>query len=190
MPQAPEQRPAVERVKPPEAMIRIANPVFNRILRSPLLHGLVDEHLLLLHFRGRRTRRAYTVVAGYRDIDGRPGVLTNSGWRFNFRGGAEVGVTLKGERRRGPAGHQDQPRASTHARGTGRPRPANRSLAAHPRPRRRRGKLTVTVVFPVCPSSRNPVFGGRPLFCAPRFVTFLPPLEHPEHDKAERGECK
>ena len=103
MPKTSEQRPAVERVKPPEAMIRIANPVFNRILRSPLLHGLVDEHLLLLHFRGRRTGRAYTVVAGYRDIDGRPGVLTNSGWRFNFRGGAEVGVTLKGERRRGQA---------------------------------------------------------------------------------------
>ena len=81
---------------------KIANPVFNRILRSPL-HGLVDEHLLLLHFRGRRTGRSYTVVAGHRNVDGRPGVLTNSGWRFNFRGGASVEVTFKGERRRARA---------------------------------------------------------------------------------------
>lgn len=97
-----DQRPAVERVKPPEAMIRIANPIFDRMLRSPL-HGLVDENLLLLHFRGRKTGRSYTVVVGHRNVDGRLGVLTNSGWRINFRGVASVELTLKGERRRGRA---------------------------------------------------------------------------------------
>jgi hypothetical protein len=102
MARAPDQRPAVERVKPPEAMIRIANPIFGWILRSPL-HGLVDEQLMLLHFRGRKTGRAYTVVVGHRDIDGQPSILTNSGWRVNFRGGAPVDVTLKGERRSGQA---------------------------------------------------------------------------------------
>ena len=98
MPRAHDHRPAVERVKPPDALVRIANPVFGWILRSPL-HGLVDEHLLLLHFRGRKTGRAYTVVAGHRNIDGQLGVLTNSGWRANFRGGAPAEVTLAGERR-------------------------------------------------------------------------------------------
>ncbi len=98
MPGSDDKRPAVERVKPPETVIKIANPIFGRILRSPL-HGLVDEHLLLLHFRGRKTGRDYTVVAGHRTVDGRPGVLTNSGWRVNFRGGASVEVTFKGERR-------------------------------------------------------------------------------------------
>ncbi len=102
MPRSNDQKPAVERVKPPEAMIRIANPVFSRILVSPL-HGLVDEHLLLLHFRGQKTRRSYTVVVGHRNVDGRLGVLTNSGWRVNFRGVAPVEVTLKGERRSGRA---------------------------------------------------------------------------------------
>ncbi|HEY6580042.1 MAG TPA: hypothetical protein VIZ60_02830 [Rubrobacter sp.] len=96
------RRPAVERVKPPEAMIRIANPIMGWILGSPL-HALVDEHLLLLHFRGRKTGRAYTVVAGQRIIDGRLGILTNSGWRFNFRGGSPVELTLKGRLRRGHA---------------------------------------------------------------------------------------
>ncbi|MBA2714972.1 MAG: nitroreductase family deazaflavin-dependent oxidoreductase [Rubrobacteraceae bacterium] len=108
MPQAPDQRPAVERVKPPETIIRIANPIFGWILISPL-HGLVDEHLLLLHFRGRKTGRAYTVVAGHRTVDGRLGVLTNSGWRVNFRGGAPVEVTLEGERRRGRADLVENP---------------------------------------------------------------------------------
>ncbi len=108
MPQAKDQRPAVERVKPPEVMIRIANPILVRILRSRL-HGLVDEHLLLLHFRGRKTGRNYTVVAGHRTIDGRPAILTNSGWRFNFRGGAPVEVTLRGERRGGRADLVEEP---------------------------------------------------------------------------------
>lgn len=97
-----DKRPAVERVKPPQTMIKIANPIMSRVLSSPL-HGLVDEHLLLLHFRGRKTGRAYTVVVGQRTIDGRTSVLTNSGWRINFRGGAPVEVTFKGERRRGRA---------------------------------------------------------------------------------------
>jgi len=108
MPPTEDQRPAVERVRPPKAMIKIANPIMRRILGSPL-HGLVDEHLLLLHYRGRRTGRAYTVVAGQRVIGGQLGVLTNSGWRLNFRGGAPVGVTLKGELRRGRADLVENP---------------------------------------------------------------------------------
>jgi hypothetical protein len=60
-------------------------------------------------FRGRKTGRAYTVVAGHRTIDGRLGFLTDSGWRFNFRGGAPVEVTLEGERRRGQADLVENP---------------------------------------------------------------------------------
>jgi F420H(2)-dependent quinone reductase len=93
-------RPAVERAKPPEAMVKVGNPIFGWLLRSPL-HGLLDEHLMLLHFRGRKTGCAYTLPVGRRAIDGRLGVLTSSGWRVNFRGGASVEVTLEGERRRG-----------------------------------------------------------------------------------------
>ena len=108
MPGSDDERPAVERVKPPEAVIKIVNPIFGRVLRSRL-HGLVDEHLLLLHFRGRKSGRDYTVVAGHRNVDGRPRVLTNSGWRFNFRGGESVEVTFKGERRRARADLVEDP---------------------------------------------------------------------------------
>jgi hypothetical protein len=93
---------AVERAMPPKALIRVGNPIFGWLLRSPL-HGLVDEHLMLLHFRGHKTGRRYTVVVGRRNIAGKLGTLTSSGWRVNFRGGTEVEVTLEGKRWRGHA---------------------------------------------------------------------------------------
>ena len=102
MPRTIDQRPAVERVKPPKAMVRFANPIMGRLLGSPL-HGLADKHIMLLRFRGRKSGRAYVVAVGRRTIDGQLGALTNSGWRVNFRGGASVEVTLEGELRRGHA---------------------------------------------------------------------------------------
>jgi len=93
-------QPAVERVLPPSLVTRIANPILRRLLRSPL-HRLVSGQLMLLHFIGRKTQRAYTVPVAYHDIDGTLAVLTNSGWRANFRGGADAEVTMRG--RRGPA---------------------------------------------------------------------------------------
>src|SRR3712207_1238143 len=97
-----EKRPAVERTKPPETMVKVGNPIFGWLLRSPL-HGLVDEHLMLLRFRGRKTGRRYTLPVGRRVIGGRLGVLTSSGWRVKFRGGAPVEVIVEGELRRGRA---------------------------------------------------------------------------------------
>jgi len=91
-------RPAVERVTPPLLLVKLANPVMRRLLASPL-HGAVSAQLLLLHFTGRRTGRRYTVPTGYHDLDGVLSVLTNSGWRVNFRGGAGIEVTLRGQRR-------------------------------------------------------------------------------------------
>ena len=112
MPPTNVQRPAVERVKPPEAMVRVANPIMRWLLESPL-HGLVDKHLMLLHFRGRRSGRAYVVAVGRRTIDGQLGALTNSGWRVNFRGGAPVEVTLEGGLRRGHAELVEDPEEVT-----------------------------------------------------------------------------
>jgi hypothetical protein len=91
-------RPAVERVTPPLLLVRLANPVMRRLLASPL-HALASRQLLLLHFTGRRTGRRYTVPTGYHHLDGVPSVLTNSGWRHNFRGGTDIEVTLRGRRR-------------------------------------------------------------------------------------------
>ena len=91
-------RPAVERVTPPLLLVRLANPVMRRLLASPL-HALASRQLLLLHFTGRRTGRRYTVPVGHHHLDGVLSLLTNSGWRHNFRGGTDIEVTLGGRRR-------------------------------------------------------------------------------------------
>lgn len=91
-------RPAVERTTPPLLLVKIANPVLRRLLASPL-HGLLDRHLALLHLTGRRTGRRFDIPIGYHDIDGVTTVFTNSTWRCNLRGGADVELTFRGRRR-------------------------------------------------------------------------------------------
>ncbi|MDI3341438.1 MAG: nitroreductase/quinone reductase family protein [Sphaerobacter sp.] len=90
-------KPAVEH-KPPVFISRVMNPIMRRVLASR--SGRMGESLLLLHFTGRKSGRAYTVPAGYHDLDDRLVVLTNSGWRHNFRSGRPGEVTLRGRRRR------------------------------------------------------------------------------------------
>lgn len=100
---------AVERVHPPDWLMRyVANPVVRRILRKKR-RSKVNEFLLLLRYRGRRTGKPYEIPVGYRDIDGRMGVLINSRWRLNFRGGADVEVVLAGEPKRARASLLEEP---------------------------------------------------------------------------------
>lgn len=60
---------AVERVRPPEWLVRIANPVVTWLLRSRW-HSPLSGQLMLLHSRGRRTGRTYTIPVGCHEIDG------------------------------------------------------------------------------------------------------------------------
>lgn len=92
------EQPAVERTIPPAAVTRIGNPIIKRLLASPL-HRLMSGQLMLLHFSGRKSGRAYTLPVARQRVDGGLAVLTNSGWRANFRGGADAEVTLEGRRR-------------------------------------------------------------------------------------------
>lgn len=102
-------RPAVERMHPPQALWdHLVNPVMRTILRTPA-HRLVDTHLMLLDVRGRRTGTRYLVPVGYHWIDGRLCVLTNAGWRANFRGGHPVRVSLRGRWVAGTATVREDP---------------------------------------------------------------------------------
>jgi hypothetical protein len=102
--------PGVELVdRPPEALLRVANPILVRILRSPL-HGLVSDVLLLLTVTGRRTGTEYTFPVGYEPRGDRLFVTTHhTNWWRNVRGGATVEMFLRGERRRGHARLVDDP---------------------------------------------------------------------------------
>jgi hypothetical protein len=90
--------PAVERQPPHAGLLRVVNPVFARVLRSPahrLLSGF-RPRLLVLRVVGRRTGRRYTVVVGRHEVDGMLSVFTSAPWRLNLRGGADVEVTDAG----------------------------------------------------------------------------------------------
>jgi hypothetical protein len=89
---------AVERVQPPGWLMRLVNPVTRWLLESRL-HSRVSGALLLLHYRGRRSGRSFSVPVGYQWINGQLSLLTNSAWRHNFAGGRDLEVTYRGRRR-------------------------------------------------------------------------------------------
>ena len=92
-------RPAVERVHPPDALLRAGNPIVRRLLTSPL-HRPLSGRLLLVRYVGRRSGRRLEVPFGRIDYDGRTAVISNSPWRLNFRGGRDA--ELARPRRGGP----------------------------------------------------------------------------------------
>lgn len=96
-------RPAVERLHPPQWLWdHVVNPAMRALLRSRF-SGVVDGRLGLLEFQGRRSGRDYQVPVGIHRIDGRLLVLTNSGWRVNFREPRPVRVRFEGRWRDGTA---------------------------------------------------------------------------------------
>jgi hypothetical protein len=99
--------PVVERVHPPRWLIsHLVNPFARKMLR---LKSMIGDEVLLLRFTGRRSGRRYEIPVGYRRIDGRIGLLTNSGWRHNFRQGRDVEIVLRGETMRASASLLDEP---------------------------------------------------------------------------------
>lgn len=90
------EAPAIERVHPPDALMKLANPVMKFL--APRARP-VQEFVIILHYRGRKSGRSYDQPVGYRLIEGTITLLTSSKWRHNFRGGMEIEVTYRGKRR-------------------------------------------------------------------------------------------
>ncbi len=102
-------RPAVERMQPPQALWdNVVNPVMRTLLRSRA-SGLVDSRLGLLQFRGRRSGRDYETPVGVHRVDGRLRVLTNAGWRANFRDGHPLRLKFEGDWREGTGTLHEDP---------------------------------------------------------------------------------
>lgn len=100
-------RAAVESLTPPipkPVFEYLINPLMKALLRSPV-HGLVSDTLLLITYTGRKSGRTYTTPVGYEELDGTLYVTsqTDRVWWKNLRGGAEVEVRLRGDRRVGHA---------------------------------------------------------------------------------------
>ena len=89
-------RHPIERVHPPKLLMKVVNP----LMRALAVRGrAVRSFVLILHYAGRRTGHRYDLPVGYRMVDGRILLFTNSEWRHNFRGGREIEVTYQGQRR-------------------------------------------------------------------------------------------
>ena len=109
MSDAPATHPAVERMQPPQALWdNVVNPFMRALLRSRL-SGVVDSRLGLMQFRGRRSGRDYEVPIGVHRVGGRLRVLTNSGWRVNFRGGHPLRLRFEGAWRDGTGALLEDP---------------------------------------------------------------------------------
>jgi hypothetical protein len=93
---------------PPQRLITLMNPLVRGLLASPL-HAAVDAGLLTLHLTGRRTGRRYDIPVSYIDLDGRLIVVTQHRWRANLRGGQDIEVTHRGQRRPAHAEVDEEP---------------------------------------------------------------------------------
>jgi hypothetical protein len=99
---------AVEDNRPPEALLKIANPVMRTLLPSPV-GRLLPGSTGVLRFTGRRSGRTIRIVAGLYDVDGAVVVFTSRPWRLNFEGGRAIAVARRGRWYNGTAELVDDP---------------------------------------------------------------------------------
>jgi hypothetical protein len=85
---------AVRDARPPEALVRVTNPLVRAVVRSPL--GRRIGALAIVDHHGRRTGEPRHVVAAWHELGGRGFVVTPAAWRANFAGGAPARVRHEG----------------------------------------------------------------------------------------------
>lgn len=108
-----ETRPAVERVYPPKLVMLVVNPLMRRLLRRP--GSGPSKGLMLLSVVGRKSGKRLVFPVAKQQIDGKLAVMSNSPWRFNFRGGYECDLWLDGRKRRARGELVTDPAAVTRA---------------------------------------------------------------------------
>ena len=94
--------------RPPDAVLRVVNPLLRTLVPSPA-GRLLPGSFGVLRFTGRRSGRTLRIVAGLHDVDGGLVVFTSRPWRLNFRGGRTVEVARSGTWRRGTADLVEDP---------------------------------------------------------------------------------
>ena len=91
-----EQSYAIDVGHPPQALLRIVNPMLCALLRTPLA-GSARKQLMVLSFTGRKTGRPYSIPLSAHLIDNDLYALTGAPWKQNFRGGAAAEVVHDGK---------------------------------------------------------------------------------------------
>jgi hypothetical protein len=91
-----EQSSAISVSHPPEAVLRIVNPILKLLLHTPFA-GAARHQLMVVSFTGRKSGRHYSIPVSAHLIDGILYALTGSTWKVNFRDGATAQVLHDGK---------------------------------------------------------------------------------------------
>jgi hypothetical protein len=91
-----EQSNAITMSHPPEALLRIVNPIMKLLLHTPLA-GAARNQLMVVDFTGRKSGRHYSIPLSAYVIDGILYAMTGKAWKSNFRDGATAQVLHDGK---------------------------------------------------------------------------------------------
>jgi len=91
-----DQVPAVSAGHPPDALLKIANPLLRVLLGTPLA-GPLRNQLMVLNFTGRKSGRQFSIPVSAHHIDGALYAIAGAGWKANFRDGHDAEVVHAGK---------------------------------------------------------------------------------------------
>ena len=91
-----EQSNPISISHPPEAFLRVVNPIMKLLLRTPFAVPARNQ-LMVVNFTGRKSGRPYSLVVTAHLLDGILYALTGATWKANFRDGAPAQVLHAGK---------------------------------------------------------------------------------------------
>jgi hypothetical protein len=91
-----EDSHAVTISHPPQAFLRLVNPILATLLRTPFA-GAARNQFMVVDFTGRKSGRPYSLVLTAHLIDGILYAMTGANWKVNFRDGAPARVLHAGK---------------------------------------------------------------------------------------------
>jgi hypothetical protein len=91
-----EQSHAIMISHPPQAVLRLINPVMKLLLRTPLM-GSARNQMMVVAFTGRKSGRHYSIPLSAHLIDDILYAMTAAPWKNNFRDGATAQVLHNGK---------------------------------------------------------------------------------------------
>jgi hypothetical protein len=91
-----EQSSAITISHPPDAVLRLINPMMKLLLHTPLM-GAARNQMMVVGFTGRKSGRQYSIPLSAHLIDNVLYAMTAAPWKNNFRGGATAQVLHNGK---------------------------------------------------------------------------------------------
>jgi hypothetical protein len=91
-----EQSNTITVSHPPEAVLRVVNPILKLLLRTPFV-GAARNQFMVVDFSGRKSGRHYSIPLSAHLIDGILYATTGAMWKNNFRDGAAAQVLHDGK---------------------------------------------------------------------------------------------